>query len=479
MNELAALVLAAGMSRRMLSPLSKVLHPIAGRPLLHYPVAAAVAAGARQVVVITSPKDKGTIESYLRGAFASISLTVVVQDPPRGTGDAARVGMAALDQGIRQVLIVCGDVPLISSLELERLVAAGREDALGLGTCELPDPAGYGRIVRDASGKVTAIVEQRDLKDDAQRALREINTGLYCAGTEPLRRALAGLSTNNAQGEYYLTDVIPVFMRAGGVSAIAMSPDATLGVNDRAQLCEVEERMFARIANKHRLAGSRIARGVCIDDAVTVGHDVTIEHQVHLRGRTVLGDGCRIDVGSVVSDSEIGAGTALLPYTIVSQSRVGPACKLGPFTNVRPDSTVDSDVHLGNFVELKATHMHKGAKANHLSYLGDGDVGENTNIGAGTIFCNYDGFSKHKTVIGKDVFIGSDSQLIAPVTVGDGAYVATASSVTDDVPAHALAIGRVRQQNKPEYASRLRERLKAEKEARVKASGSGPKKPGP
>jgi bifunctional UDP-N-acetylglucosamine pyrophosphorylase/glucosamine-1-phosphate N-acetyltransferase len=475
MNELAALVLAAGMSRRMLSPLSKVLHPIAGRPLLHYPVAAAIAAGARQVVVITSPKDRDTIETYLRGAFGSISLSVVVQDPPRGTGDAARVGMAALDEGVRQVLIVCGDVPLISALELERLVAAGREGALGLGTCELADPAGYGRIVRDKGGKVTAIVEQRDLKDDAQRAIREINTGLYCAGSEPLRRALAGLSTNNAQGEYYLTDVIPVFVKAGGVSAIAMSPDATLGVNDRAQLCEVEERMFARIAHKHRVAGSRIAAGVCIDDVVVLGRDVTIGHQVHLRGRSVLGDGASVDVGCVISDAEIGAGATLLPYTIVNESRVGPACRLGPFTNVRPNSALDSDVHLGNFVELKATHMHRGAKANHLSYLGDGEVGENTNIGAGTIFCNYDGYSKHRTVIGKDVFIGSDSQLIAPVTVGDGAYVATNSSVTEDVPPHALAIGRVRQQNKPEYGARLRQRLKAEKEARAKASGPGPK----
>lgn len=467
MTDLAALVLAGGMSRRMRSPLSKILHPVAGRPLIHYPVAAARAAGASRIVVITSPKDRDTVESYLVEAFGRDVIDVTVQDPPRGTGDAARVGLLGLDASVTRALIVCGDVPLISAGDLERLAAGLESDAaLAIGTCQLADPQGYGRIIRDGQGRATAIVEQRDLKSDFERATREINSGLYAVGVQALRSALAGLSTNNAQGEYYLTDIVPAFARQGRVTTVDLSPDAVVGVNDRSQLCAVEERMFSRIADRHRLAGSTIAAGVCIDDAVVLGEDVLIRHNVHLRGKTQIGAGSTIDVGCVLTDTNVGPGVTLLPYTVVTEGQLGAGSQLGPFTHARPGSVLEADVKLGNFVETKATHLRRGAKANHLSYLGDGDVGENTNIGAGTIFCNYDGYSKHKTKIGRDVFIGSDSQLIAPVSVGDGAYVATASSVTEDVPPQALAIGRTRQSNKEGYAPALRARLKAAKEAK-------------
>lgn len=462
MTDLAALILAGGQSRRMKSPLSKILHRVAGRPLIHYPVAAARAAGASQVVVIASPRDRDTVESYLVATFGGESIRVTVQDPPRGTGDAARVGIAALDASVRRTLILSGDVPLIARADVERLAAALSEDSpLVLGTCRLDNPHGYGRIVRDRDGRARAIVEQRDLKSDAERAIDEINAGLYAVFTDQLRAALQGLSPDNAQGEYYLTDILPAFARSGGIATLELSADAVVGVNDRAQLAQVEDVMFARIAERHRLAGSSIATGARIDDAVQIGEDARIESGVHLRGDTQLGDGCVVDVGCVVTASSLGANVTLLPYTVVTESRVGDGCRLGPFSHTRPKSVLEADVHLGNFVETKATLMRRGAKANHLAYLGDGDVGERANIGAGTIFCNYDGVSKHRTTIGRGVFIGSDSQLVAPVTVGDNAYVATATCVTENVPADALAIGRMRQENKLGYAGRLREMKQA------------------
>jgi len=464
MSDLAALILAGGQSRRMRSPLSKVLHRAAGRPLIHYPVAAAIAAGASRIVVIASPKDRDTIEAYLVSAFGRDPIHLTVQDPPRGTGDAARVGVAAFDASVRRALILCGDVPLITQRDVERLASAlTSERPLVVGTCQLPDPTGYGRILRDAEGRAHAIREHRDLASDAERAIREINAGVYAVMAEPLAAALTGLTPNNAQGEYYLTDILPVFARSGGVGTVDLSSDAVVGVNDRSQLAHVQDVMFERIAERHRAAGSSICRGACIDDSVVLGEDVLVQSGAHLRGNTRVGDGSSIDVGCVVTDSTLGAQVTLLPYSVVTESQVGDRCQLGPFAHARPKSVLEAEVKLGNFVETKATLMRRGAKANHLSYLGDGDVGENTNIGAGTIFCNYDGFSKHKTHVGRDVFIGSDSQLIAPVRVGDGAYVATASTVNLDVPPDALAIGRARQTNKPGYAKALRERLAAMK----------------
>jgi bifunctional UDP-N-acetylglucosamine pyrophosphorylase/glucosamine-1-phosphate N-acetyltransferase len=284
---------------------------------------------------------------------------------------------------------------------------------------------------------------------------------VYAVTVDELTRALRGLSPNNAQGEYYLTDILPVFAQSGAIAALSLSADAVFGVNDRSQLAQVQDVMFARIAERHRTAGSSVASGARIDDGVKLGADVRVESGAHLRGTSEIGDGCVIDVGAVVTDSILGEGVTLLPYTVVTESRIGDGCQLGPFAHTRPKSVLEADVKLGNFVETKATRMRRGSKANHLSYLGDGDVGENTNIGAGTIFCNYDGYAKHKTSIGRDVFIGSDSQLIAPVTVGDGAYVATASCITEDVPADAMAIGRARQTNKEGYARELRARKRA------------------
>ncbi len=460
MSDLVAVVLAAGQGKRMKSQRSKVLFPVAGRPLAYYPVAAALAAGASHVVCVVSPENHDEVLAALSESFGTERVSAKVQDPPQGTGDAARVGLEGLDG--ERVLVLCGDTPLLEAAELSRLVGALDEHGaeLALTSCELDDPTGYGRVLRGANGRVLEVREHRDLVSDEQRRVREINAGVYAAQTAFLRDALSQLRPDNAQGEYYLTDVVSIAARQH--KAIAMLGDAAalLGVNDRAQLAAAEELLFSRNAEAHGRAGASVKRGARIDTGVVVEADATIEAGAVLRGKTVVKSGATVDVGAVITNGEIGERALIKPYSVITDSRVGPGAQIGPFAHLRPGSEIDEDAHIGNFVETKKTRVRKGAKANHLAYLGDGDIGEGANVGAGTIFCNYDGFKKHKTVIGPGAFIGSDSQLVAPITVGEGAYVATGTTITKDVPADALAIARVKQENKLGYASRLRARLK-------------------
>jgi bifunctional UDP-N-acetylglucosamine pyrophosphorylase/glucosamine-1-phosphate N-acetyltransferase len=277
------------------------------------------------------------------------------------------------------------------------------------------------------------------------------------------------LVPNNDQGEFYLTDVVSML---GPTRCYALHghPDALIGVNDRVQLHAAEECMLARIRERHQRAGVTLRGDVRIDEGVEIAEDVVIESGVRLRGLTRIGRGSRVDVGCVLDSAEIGEDSRLKPYTVVTSSRIGSQAEIGPFSHLRPDSVIEDQAHIGNFVETKKTRVRKGAKANHLAYLGDGDVGERANVGAGTIFCNYDGYQKHQTIIGEDAFIGSDSQLVAPVHIGKGAYVATGTTVTKDVPDDGLAIGRVRQENKAGYAARLKGRLKAAKAAALEAA---------
>jgi bifunctional UDP-N-acetylglucosamine pyrophosphorylase/glucosamine-1-phosphate N-acetyltransferase len=262
-----------------------------------------------------------------------------------------------------------------------------------------------------------------------------------------------------------LTDVVAFAARDRGAAAVVGNADVLVGVNDRAQLARAEDALFGRIAERHRIAGVTVRGGARIDDTVSIGEDARIEDGVHLRGSTRVARGAVVDAGSVIVDSEIGEGANIKPYSVITESHVGPRAQIGPFAHLRPGSIIEEDAHIGNFVETKKTRVGRGAKANHLSYLGDGDVGAGANIGAGTIFCNYDGFAKHTTTIGEGAFIGSDSQLVAPVTVGKGAYVATGTTVTKDVPDDALAIGRAKQETKLGYASRLKKRLAMSKKA--------------
>ncbi len=454
MNDVTAVVLAAGMGTRMKSKLPKVLHRAAGRPLVEHAVRAALKLGVASVVVVTSGHQE--IDAFLAQTFGP-KVRTVVQDPPRGTGDAARVGLAAVET--ERALIYYGDAPLLTPHELQAVVSASREAELAFASAIPEDPSGYGRVLRDASGRVLEIREQKDLRSDAERAVREVNAGVYAAKKSVLDRAVAELEPMNAQGELYLTDVVASVAALGRVSALVGSPDALVGVNDRSQLREAEELLYARIRERLGREGVMVHGDARIDDGVSVAAGVEIEAGVRLRGATSVGPDTHIDVGCVLTDATIGARVELKPYCIVTSSRIGDAAEIGPFAHLRPGSELEAEVHVGNFVETKKTRMRKGSKANHLSYLGDGDVGERANIGAGTIFCNYDGYQKHKTVIGEGAFVGSDSQFVAPVTVGKGAIIGSGTTVTEDVPEDALALARTRQENKPGYAGKLRARL--------------------
>jgi len=306
---------------------------------------------------------------------------------------------------------------------------------------------------------VTMIREHKDLQGPAELRVNEVNAGVYVADTGRLVQAIGRLTPQNAQGEYYLTDVVADLAREGQVIAVAGDAEALVGVNDREQLRKAEQVLWARKSAELGQSGVTIRGDVYVDDSVSIEPDAVLEPGVRLRGATSVGAGATIDVGCVVTDSKIHAGAHLLPYSVVTESEVFAGAHVGPFSHLRPGSILEQDAKVGSFVETKNARLRPDAKANHLAYLGDADIGERVNIGAGVIVCNYDGYRKHRTTIGADTFIGSDSQLIAPVTIGKNAYVATATSVTHDVPDDALAIGRTRQQNKLGYASKLRQRL--------------------
>lgn len=458
-DDTTAIVLAAGLGKRMKSALPKVLHPVAGRPLLSYPLTACVELGVCKVVVVVSRAAESDIQRYLEtSGFPQLSM--VVQDPPLGTGDAVRAALPEVDTP--NVVIVCGDTPLLSAenlVEVRKQLESPTEAKLAVLSCRLPDPVGYGRILRGSNAEVIEIKEDRDLSDAEERAVKEVNAGVYAARTEALSRAISTLRPANAQGEYYLTDVVKTLAAEARVSAIEGQSDNLIGVNDLEQLEQAEQLLYRAIRRHHRLAGATVRGDAKIDALVVIEPDAVIESGVCLRGRSVVRRGAHIDVGCVVEDCEIGEQAQIKPYCVMSRSSVGKACEIGPFARLRPESVIEDDARIGNFVETKKTRLRRGAKANHLSYLGDGDVGEKSNIGAGTIFCNYDGYGKHPTVIEAGAFIGSDSQLVAPVRIGKNAFVASGTTVTEDVPEDSLALGRVKQVNKVGYAPRLHARL--------------------
>jgi bifunctional UDP-N-acetylglucosamine pyrophosphorylase / glucosamine-1-phosphate N-acetyltransferase len=462
MKATTAIVLAAGQGTRMKSSLPKVMHAVAGLPILHFGVQAALDAGCEEVVVVVG-HGRAAVEEYLARTFPRDTVRTAFQEQQRGTGDAARVGLAAVARQAATLLVMNGDVPLLRGDDLRAVLAPLEEEkapGLSFAVCVVDDPGGYGRILRE-EGRVVLIREHRDLRDDAERALREINAGIYAANRALLSEALATLAPNNAQGELYLTDIVAFASNAGErIATVALGEDVLAGVNDREQLEQVDRVMQARIVARWRRAGVTVREGTRIEAGVVIDPDVVLEGGVVLRGRTHVRGGARVDVGCVLTDVDVGEGANIKPYSVATESRIGARAQIGPFAHLRSQSDVGDEAHVGNFVETKKTRMGAGAKANHLAYLGDGDIGARANIGAGTIFCNYDGFRKHTTTIGEGAFIGSDSQLVAPVSVGADAFVATGTTVTRDVPADALAIGRAKQENKEGYATRLRARLK-------------------
>jgi len=454
-SRLAAVVLAAGKGTRMKSQKAKVLHEACGRPLAWFPVRRALELGADRVVVVVGHQGD-EVERALTAALPGAPIRFALQREQLGTAHAVLAAMEALSGHDGQVLILSGDTPLLTTATLRAVVEARGSKPVAFATMTLAAPFGYGRVVR-AKGKPSRIVEEKDATP-AQRRIREVNAGLYCADATFLWKALAKVDRGNAQNEFYLTELVSAAARAGGAVAVPVPAEEAAGVNDRAQLAEVARVLTRRIADGYMRAGVTIedpARFDC-DEEIEIGADALIEPGVRLRGRTRIGARCRIGQGSILADATLADDVTVRPYTLVEEATVGAGSILGPFARLRPGSVLAEGVHVGNFVETKKTRLGRGSKANHLTYLGDAVIGEGVNVGAGTITCNYDGEKKHETRIGDGAFIGSDSILVAPIQIGAGAYVAAGSTLTKPVPDGALALGRARQENKEGWAERMK-----------------------
>ena len=455
---LAAIVLAAGKGTRMRSARTKVLHTILGRPLVAYPVALAREMGAAPILPVLG-HQRAAVEAELGARFGAGNFQIVEQAEQRGTGHAVRLALPALGDFTGIVYIVYGDVPLLRRETLQALVARARADScLAIVTARPPDPTGYGRILRDARGKIVGVVEQKDATAKQLR-IADVNAGIYAAPAAFLRAATAKLDTRNAQGELYLTDIVAQAARSIGVAGIEADFRDVSGINDRQQLAEAEALMRTRI-NRAWMAHVtfRDPASTVVEPDVQLAEDVELGRNVSLRGRTRVGQGVRIDDGTILTDTEVGAGAQLKPYCIANESMIGERAIIGPFAHLRPGTNLGPEVHLGNFVETKKTTIGRGSKANHLTYLGDATIGQNVNVGAGTITCNYNGYEKFPTIIEDNAFIGSDSQLVAPVRVGKRAVIAAGTTVTGDVPAGALSISRVAQVDKAGYADKVADR---------------------
>jgi bifunctional UDP-N-acetylglucosamine pyrophosphorylase/glucosamine-1-phosphate N-acetyltransferase len=440
---LSVVILAAGEGKRMKSSLPKALQPLAGRPLLKHVIDTARSLEPAAIHVVY-----GHGGERVRAALAGEPVTWTLQAQRRGTGHALLQAMPHIPDG-HTVLVLFGDVPLIRRATLIELLAAGAGAALGLLTMRADDPSGYGRIVRARGGRVRRIVEEKDA-GRAELAIRECNTGVLTAPARLLRRWLALLKPDNSQGEYYLTDVIELAVRERipVKPVVAARTIEVLGVNDKAQLAELEAAWRAGCAHELMLAGVTLADPARVDvrGTLTHGADVFLDVNVVLEGRVVLGDGVRVGPGCLIRNSEIGAGTEVFAHCVIDTAVIGPECNIGPFARFRPSSTLSKGVHIGNFVEVKNSRLGEGSKANHLAYVGDAQLGARVNIGAGTIVANYDGASKHRTTIEDDVHTGSNSVLVAPIVVGAGATIGAGSTVTRSVPAGKLTVARARQQ---------------------------------
>jgi bifunctional UDP-N-acetylglucosamine pyrophosphorylase/glucosamine-1-phosphate N-acetyltransferase len=458
--QLAIVIMAAGKGTRLKSRRPKVLHQIGGRALVEHVVAAAA-----QVV---EPKDIFVIIGHeaeaVRAALQHTGVRFVVQAEQRGTGHAIQTAKPEVE-AYESLIVLSGDAPMITTETILKLrdFHLEQQAAMTVLTTRPADPTGYGRVIRKHEDKpeVVAIVEQKALKPE-QLSAPEINAGIYAFRSEPLFKHIGQLSTNNAHGEYYLTDMAALLVKDKERVVALDTEDVheVLGANTIAEMMELDAEMRMRKARALMDDGVTIFRPETsvIDSTVTVGADTIVEPFVQLLGRTTIGSGCRIRSYSVIEDSTIGDDVAVLNGSLVSSAQVAKSAVIGPYARVRPESEIGEGAHVGNFVEIKKSRIGAKAKANHLSYLGDADIGPGTNVGAGTITCNYDGKNKNRTTIGANVFVGSDSTLVAPLTIADGSYIAAGSTITEDVPADALALGRARQTIKPEWAKKMRSR---------------------
>jgi bifunctional UDP-N-acetylglucosamine pyrophosphorylase/glucosamine-1-phosphate N-acetyltransferase len=458
-TRVTVVILAAGLGTRMKSRRAKVLHQAGGKTLIEHTVDTALTITSPDRVFVVVGHQAAEVQSVVE----SRGVRFIHQTEQKGTGHALMTGRDLL-AGLGGLLVVYyGDCPLIPRTVLEALVAHQKksEAAATLVAAELDDPNGYGRVIRDGAGRVLAIVEQKAGTPD-QLAVREANVGIYCFRADLFWKHVDEIQPNNPAREYYLTDMVEILIRAGHTidAYRAENPLELLGINNRVELAAADRTFRERKVRELMLAGVTIEKPetVTMDDAVAIGIDTVVEPFAQILGNTRIGEGCRIGACSIVRNSELADGVQVGPFTIIGTSRLGAGAQVGPYSRLRFDNEIGAGAHVGNFVELKKTRMGAGAKANHLAYLGDSIIGEEVNVGAGTITCNYDGRTKSTTKIGKGVFVGSNSTLVAPLEIGEGAYLAAGSVITDPVPADALTLGRARQVVKEGWARKQRER---------------------
>ena len=465
----AIAILAAGQGTRFRSRRAKVLHAAGGRTLIEHVVRAAQQLFPQRTFVIVGHQADAVIAS-LRSP-ANQGLEFIRQMEQRGTGHALLAGRSKLEKAAPLLLVLVGDAPLLTPQTLRRLLAShGKSGAAAtVLTAEMPDPSGYGRIVRATDRSVAAIVEHKSASP-AQLQIREVNTGIYCFQTKPLFAALRRVKPDAVTKEIYLTDVVGILAGQGQRVAACQAADSSevVGINNRAELAQVDALLRARKRQELMLAGVTILapETVRIDPDVTVGADTEIEPGAILLGRTRIGKNCRIGAYSVIADSDLANDVLIRPSCVITDSRIATGASIGPFAHLRPASEIGPDAKIGNFVEVKKSQIGQASHASHLTYIGDASIGKNVNVGAGTITVNYDGVHKHQTVVEDGAFVGSGTKLIAPVRVGRNAFVAAGSTITDEVPANALAIGRARQTTKPGWVTRRKKQSAAHKRAR-------------
>lgn len=457
MSVTTALILAAGKGTRMKSGLVKVLHELAGKPMLGWSLAAAREAGAARIVVVAGHQADQVQEQFKHDG----DISIVLQEQQLGTGHAVSCAMEQLEELSGAILILCGDTPLLTGATLQRLADehVRSSAAVTVLTARMDKPFGYGRIVRDADGRVRRIVEQKDASQDEQ-AIDEVNSGIYCMDLAFLKAHIGRLGSENAQNEYYLTDLVGIAVaeHAGCAAVLADNPDEILGVNDRLQLALAAKVLRQRINQRLMLSGvTLIDPEQCyIDATVQVGCDTVIWPGCTLRGQTVIGCNCLLENNVRITDCTLADRVQIKAGSVLAESEIGAEVSIGPMAHLRPGTVLHPQVKIGNFVETKKIVMGEGSKASHLTYLGDATIGKQVNIGCGTITCNYDGTRKHTTNIGDNVFIGSDVQLVAPVTVGSGSLIAAGTTVVRDVPPDTLTLARTPQVNKEGWCLKKR-----------------------
>jgi bifunctional UDP-N-acetylglucosamine pyrophosphorylase/glucosamine-1-phosphate N-acetyltransferase len=463
MNPLGVILLAAGQGTRMKSAVPKVLHALGGKPLFLYPLAAAQGLGPGKIVIVV-----GHGADSVQRAYPGSDVSWVVQEQQLGTAHAVRCARQSFAGFSGDILILSGDVPLIQQKTLETMIRmhGERRAALTLMTAYLESPTGYGRILRDSNGTITGTVEERDASP-CDKQIREVNAGVYVASADFLFAAVEQVNNDNRQGEYYLPDIVAIGLAQNQrIAAFQVAdPREMMGINTREELAAMEKTLRERINGKWMEAGVTLKdpQTTYIDESVTIGRDTVIGPNTHLRGRTVIGERCQIDGSAFLTDTELEDNVHLLFSVVMTSSRVASGAIVGPFAHLRPGTALGRNVHIGNFVEAKQATIGDGTKANHLTYLGDCTIGRETNIGAGTITCNYDGFKKYRTTIGDRVQVGSDSTLIAPVSLGDDVYVATATTIRRDVPAGALVYNEREERVREGWTERKREKMKGSK----------------